>query len=382
MRCWHYNLLLLLTIATKRPRVFCVCDVGIFTHSHNKAKRTPESEFIYLKNSRFKKISIFSTKMVHPSQSIKETQKRVLFLIQVSISIALFYLIFEKINLNQIQNVTSSINLGYFLLALVLKFSSVLLSSAMLGVVLEIFNHFIPFKELSRIYFSSFFYNSIGIGTLGGDFYRWYKLCKINGSKETSSLIIITEKIIIFSVLLSFVFVGFTQVILQGSYIMLFLLIPLPFVFLYAISQLVQTIMRSISHVKTLKNFYPFETLSTEIAKITLTPPALLSRGILFSSLFYALNIAAFALIVYSVDKTIPLSASMFILPIVILFTSLPISFQGFGLREITIAYLFPAFGYSPITGTVVALIYLLANIALAGASGIYTISKKIKIQN
>ena len=314
-------------------------------------------------------------------QSIKETQKRVIFLIQIILSIFLFYLLFEKVNLNQIKYVVQDINIVYFLIAIGLKTSTILLSSITLGVVLEILKQFIPLFELFKIYFSSYFYNSIGIGTIGGDLYRWYKLKKINGSKETSSLIIITEKIIGFSVLFSFAFVGFTIAVLHGSYIMTLLLIPLPFVFIYGLSLIVRNIMRIVSKIKALSHLYPFELFSKEVEQIPLTPPKLLARGIFFSSLYYVTSIAAFAFIVYSIDKTIPLSASFFILPVVVLFTSLPISFQGFGLSEITIAYLFPILGYSAITGAVVALAYLLVNLLLAISSGLYNISKKIKIK-
>ncbi len=315
-------------------------------------------------------------------KSVKETRKRVLFLIQVVISIILFYTIFNHINLNQVRNVAEDMKIGYFLLALLIKLSSILFSTAMLGVIIEILQLFVPYKELLKIYFSSFFYNSLGVGTIGGDLYRWYKLQKINGSNDASSLIIMTEKIIIFSVLLSFAFVGLLIAALNGSYIMLFLLIPLPFVFVWGLSQVFQNFFHFLGKFKTLKKWYPFDFFSTHLGKFPQTPPEKLAKAILFSSLFYIVNIIAFAFIVYSVDPTIPISVSMIIVPVVILFTSLPITFQGFGLREITVAYLFPALGYSSVTGAIVAILYLFANLAIAGLSGLYTVSHKIKLRS
>ncbi len=382
MQCWH-SLYSCQTCLTASVGIYPISPLGFYKTNGKiiSTKIFPKSIICknYHNTTFLKQIDPLSIHQM--DQNIKETRKRVLFLLQIIVSIILFYTIFKHINLNQIRNVAENMQIGYFLIALLVKLSSILLSTAMLGVVIEILHLFVPYKELLKIYFSSFFYNSLGIGTIGGDLYRWYKLQKINGSNEASSLIIMTEKIIIFSVLLSFAFVGLLIAALNGSYIMLFLLIPLPFVFVWGLSQVFRNLFHILGQIQAIKKWYPFETFSLHLGKIPQTPPAQIARAILFSSLFYIVNIIAFAFIVYSVDQTIPLSLSIIIVPVVILFTSLPITFQGFGLREITVAYLFPALGYSSVTGAIVAILYLFANLAVAGISGLYTISHKIKIK-
>lgn len=293
--------------------------------------------------------------------------------LQIILSIVLFYFLFKKIHLEDIQFLLLKANTFVFLGVVGIKAISIVASVFTLITIIYFFNHKIPKRKLGKIYFSSIFYNNLGIGAIGGDTYKWFAIKKEIDSKDQATLILITEKIVNFSMLVAFFTLGALIVYFDLNLISIILTIPLALVFIFLVQLILQGFTKT-RFFRILSRFSSVRTLFEHFELFYKVQPLHLSVATIFSFLFCLTNVIALALIVNSINETIPVSFSFLVIPVVILFTALPLSFQGFGLREISITYMFSLFGYSLYTGAVAAVLLLLANLLVSLFSGLYVL--------
>ncbi len=292
---------------------------------------------------------------------------------QILLSTALFYLLFSKIHIDDIKFLFLQSDPLIFAGVVGIKAVSIAASVFTLITIIYFFNHKIPKRKLSKIYFSSLFYNNLGVGTIGGDTYKWFAIKREISSKEQATLILITEKIVNFSMLVSFFALGSLIVYFSFHPASIILTIPLALVLIFLVQLVLQAFTQS-KLFKFLSKFNKVKILFDHFELFYKVQPLHLSVATVFSFLFCLMNVATLALIVHSLNDSIPVSFSFLVIPVVILFTTLPLSFQGFGLREISITYMFSLFGYSLYIGAVAALLLLLANLLVSLLSGIYVL--------
>lgn len=84
---------------------------------------------------------------------------------------------------------------------------------------------------------------------------------------------------------------------------------------------------------------------------VSVLAPAVLPRQIILSLATTALNLLAFAICARATGTTLPLTAIMIIVPLILLTMLIPISVSGWGLREGAAAALFPVIGASATEG-------------------------------
>lgn len=91
---------------------------------------------------------------------------------------------------------------------------------------------------------------------------------------------------------------------------------------------------------------------------LSVLAPAMLPRQIMLSLGTTALNLLAFALCARATGTTMPLTAVMIVVPLILFTMLIPISVSGWGLREGAAAALFPVFGATATEGFAASLAF------------------------
>jgi glycosyltransferase 2 family protein len=96
----------------------------------------------------------------------------------------------------------------------------------------------------------------------------------------------------------------------------------------------------------------------TRAFSLSVLAPAVVSRQILLSLGTTALNLLAFALCTRATGTTMPVTAVMIVVPLILFTMLIPISVSGWGLREGAAAALFPIFGATGTEGFAASLAF------------------------
>ena len=108
---------------------------------------------------------------------MKEKRKLSTTLIKVAVSLVLLILILSRIDKNLVVSYVSKINLYYFPLVLTFVILNYFISSIRWRKLLSIYgNNHISLFYLTKLYFIGAFFNNFLPTSIGGDFYKAYKL--------------------------------------------------------------------------------------------------------------------------------------------------------------------------------------------------------------
>ena len=288
--------------------------------------------------------------------------KNIFLILKLVVTIFIFLFILNKIDIYSIKEILLNSKINYLTLAFLFKILGIFFSSLVLYYCLVIFNKGNKLKTFS-IYLSSYFFNNLGLGSLGSDSYKWIRLNKSLNSKSITTLTLISEKILGFSILFSLLICSIIFLFIYKSIFLYFLLpIPLAIIIIFSSSILLNSIL-----------FRKSSFIGLNIQKlIDRENRFFLIKSLFYSFLFYLSNIFAFLVIIYALNYKIPLYVAFFIIPIVIFVNTIPISFNGLGIREVSISYLFLFLGYDFNIGLASALLLLFLNILISILSGIY----------
>lgn len=290
--------------------------------------------------------------------------------LKILLVLIIFGIIIKKSDIGYLLNILSNADFLPMVIAFILKVTGIIFSTLVLANSLKIFNSFIKITELFKVYFLSYFFNNLGLGSLGGDSYKFIRIKKVIGSTLKAGLSIVSEKIIGISILFSF-FITSLLFLYFRNYFLYLIVIPIGYfivqIFVYGFDFIINFlplfVKKSGAKVEKIRKIRKIIDKSSRIK---------LSLSLIYSGLFYIVTIFAFSFIIYSIDKNIPLYVSFFIIPIVIFINTIPVSFQGLGIREISISYLFVFLGYPFEIGVSSALILLSINLFISLLSGVY----------
>ncbi len=292
-----------------------------------------------------------------------------LLILKVIVFVIICWFIATKADFTKIIESIKHISLSSFIISFMLKLLGILASIGVLTTSISIFQTKVSSKTVQSAYFSSYFFSNIGLGSLGADAHKWFRINKEIDHSQTTTCILITEKIMGLSVLAALLVSAYLGIILFHERALLLLSPVIALGLIYCTQFVTQWIAKRKvrwQFQEKLKNYLDQFQVITSNKK-------LLIKAITYSLLFYVLTIVSFDFIVRAIEPTYtPLLFSWIIIPTVIFINTIPISFQGLGVREISMGYFFVLFGFSLETGLLAGFILLILNIMISILSGLY----------
>tara|TARA_B100000579_G_C22848758_1_gene866009 strand:+ start:4830 stop:5762 length:933 start_codon:yes stop_codon:yes gene_type:complete len=274
--------------------------------------------------------------------------KIIKFLIKIIILISSVYLINNLVDFKDLE--VKIINYRYLYLTLAIGFLSFFLSGLRWSILLE---KFIQPQKLSKLlYIQSIHALSCNfIPGILNEGVRIYFSKLVNMNVSDSATVIVVDRF--FGMLSKGFFIGISILFcsyyfLERSYFYLIFILIIIFYFLCIfflkkIWQFVSNILRYIKESKIkefLRKGYHFISIFSENKKETILP--------LFLSIFiHFLQIISFYFISKSLFNNISIIPVIILVPTITLISTLPITFNGWGVRELLFIYFFKFFNYS-----------------------------------
>jgi glycosyltransferase 2 family protein len=310
--------------------------------------------------------------------------KQTKLLLRLAFTLLLLGFLGYRMDLGEFFKVLISAQPALILLATMMQASSVLLSVARWRVILRNFSMMVEFSPLTKITFIGNFFNLFLPSAIGGDFFRAYYLSKRNnrGMSTTLTTTVLERSAGLCALLAIGTFFAATRRIeIQGFYL-LYLFLGL--VLLYVLANV--ALFHSWMHDKITRFFQRWNLKDVE-NKLELVYDGLMklrkNRQAIVVSLFISLVIQFVSVVIMWVAaRSIGIEASFFIflvfIPIVNLTIMIPLTINGFGLRESAYALLFTQIGVAQETAVALSLLnFLIVTLASLPGAVIYSVYRK-----
>lgn len=309
--------------------------------------------------------------------------KKAKTILRVIVSILLLGFLFWKfVDLREFYQIIKKTNLLYFILAYLSAMLGIIISSVRWKVILEHNKQKIGLIELISLYFIGKFYNLIIPGTISGDIVRSYKSSLKKGDRATLFLSVFLERIVGFVGLLLVMILGLIilydslpkEIIIQLIGLVTFLVIG----FLLINYKPFKNLLLSIAKTKFLNKY----NLKNKIQKTyrsfkSLKNLKLLVKTLLLSLIFIFLSFLSTFLIAKSINVDIPFLYLASVIPIITIFTMIPISFAGTGIREGLYIYFFSHVGVGNEEAVTIGILGLIMLIVTGLIGGIINLVSK-----
>ena len=273
-----------------------------------------------------------------------------LLLIKLTISSFLLYIVLSKTGLEKVLSTLKDISIPAFIGAMLLYVFAQFISSVRWKLFLP---RTLGIQKLFSLYLIGSFFNTLLPGIIGGDAVKGFYLYQAtkNGGLSLASIFMdryigLVVLIIICTLALPFGFGYF-----QGSRIAwLVPLIALSFI----IASFLIFGLRLGQRIKLISNFYHYFHMYRN-QKGTIAKSMLLSLIVQFAGIF------AIYLLAHGFKQDIPFIALLVFIPLTVLFSTIPISISGLGIREGAFVVLFGLINIKPEIATAISLSWFLA---------------------
>ena len=300
------------------------------------------------------------------------------FLIKFLISSILLFIVLKSINLKELTILLKNLDIIYIVLAIISIYLGIFISSLKWKILLSEQKINVNLKEVFSAYYYGMFFNNFLPSTIGGDFMR----AKIISNKRRRLSKVLVS--VLFDRYLGIMALSFLA--LMGSVSSMRLGYP-PTITIFGVSFFLFTLLITIIFFK--YNLKLKERLfSDEIDKFllnfynSLRKYKKLSKGIInsviLSFIFQGISILCTIFIVKSLGLEISLGYLFLIIPLVSLFSMIPLSINGIGLREASYVFFFSKLNLSATSALTVSFLTfsILVIVSLIGGI-IFTIKSK-----
>ena len=272
--------------------------------------------------------------------NVLRKQAAIRAILVLSITIAIFYFIFTKIDFHSVVDVLSHANIFYLLIALLLMVIGVLIIAKRWQTILETMGYNFQYKECFNLIMAAFPLTSITPSKSGDIIKAYYLKDKIPASKTVGS--VITERMFDVLTLVSFSLIGTTfckNYELAG--VAFAILICITAIFLLARAGFDFRLPIKSSWNEKIQNLILSTKLLTKDNK----------RAFLFilsdSLLIWFISIVQTVMFFYALGINVPLFFTIANIPIAIFIGLVPVTLGGMGTRDAAIIFLFSDFATS-----------------------------------
>ena len=252
------------------------------------------------------------------------------------ITIAIFYVIFTKIDFYSVVDVLLHANIFYLLIALLLLFVIILITAKRWQIILETMGYNFQYKDCFNLIMAAFPLTSITPSKSGDVVKAYYLKDKIPASKTVGS--VITERMFDVLTLVSFSLIGMT---FCKKYEFAFIALII-FVCIIAVFLLVRAGFNLHLPIKSSWN--------EKIQNLILSTKLLIKdkRAFLFilsySILIWFISIVQTITFFYALGINVPLLFTIANIPIAIFIGLVPVTLGGMGTRDVAIIFLFSGY--------------------------------------
>ena len=274
-----------------------------------------------------------------------KTNKIFTLIIKFAVSTALLYIVLSKTGLEQVFSMLKGMSLPVFISAIFLyilaQFISTLRWKLLLPGVLGV-------RKLFSLYMIGAFFNTLLPGVIGGDAVKGFYLYQVTGRGSLTLASIFMDRYLGFVVLIAICALAFPfgYKYFYGS--RLEWLLPLV-VLSFIIGSFLVFGLRLGKRIKILSGFYDYFHAYRNQKEV-------IGKTLLLSVLVQLAGIFSVYILALGIGQHIPFLACLIFVPLIVMFTTLPISISGLGVREGAFVLFFGLIGIKPGVATAISL--------------------------
>ena len=293
-------------------------------------------------------------------------------LINLAISLLLLSILFVEIDIDAISLIIIKSDIGYIFAALSILLLQVLFSAKKWQYILSLQVHHIEYKELICNLWCSLFVNQVLPSGAAGEINRVFFLKKRIGNYKSALLNIFWDKLIGLYGLVTMVFFSLPLMFFK-KYLNFFHLGVAVFGF-FSLFFLILLNLGKIRKISFFRSLNFIEQLESDVM-LFLKKRTNLIKLISFSFLIQFMSFIAFIFLTKAFNIYIDYSIIFFIVPVALIIMIIPISYGGWGIREVFIVYSFSLLGFSADIGLTLSVSFGLL-LVFASLPGIIMCSK------
>ena len=301
-----------------------------------------------------------------------KVNKIFLLIIKIAISSTLLFIVLSKTGIEQVFSTLRGMSILAFLSAISLYILAQLISTLRWKLLLP---GVLGIRKLFSLYMIGAFFNTILPGVIGGDAIKGFYLYQATGKGSLTFASIFMDRYLGFVMLMAICAIAFPfgYKYFQGSRIEW--LLPI-IVLSFIIASFLFFGLRLGERIKILAGSYDYFYAYRN-------QKGVIGKALLLSAFIQLSGILSVYILALGMGQHIPFLACLIFLPLVILFTTLPISISGLGVREGAFVLFFGLIGVKPGAATALSLIWFVTFV-VGSLSGLveYIRYKKERIKN
>jgi len=277
-------------------------------------------------------------------------KKILLTIVKLGISAGLLYLVLSKTGIKQVLLTLKDMSPLAFVMAILLYLLAQFTSTIRWKLLLP---KMLGMRKLFSLYMIGSFFSALLPGLIGGDAVKGFYLYKATGKGSLALASIFMDRYIGFVVLIAICAVAFPfgYKYLQGSPIEW--LLPAT-VLSFLVASFAFFGLRLGKSIKILSGFYDY-------FHIYRNQKDVIGKALLLSVLIQFSGIFAVYILALGIGQHLPFLSCLVFLPLIILFTTLPISISGLGVREGAFVLFFGLIGIKPEIATAISLSWFIS---------------------
>ncbi|MGB9715739.1 MAG: lysylphosphatidylglycerol synthase transmembrane domain-containing protein [Thermodesulfovibrionales bacterium] len=283
-----------------------------------------------------------------------KTNRLLLLLLKLTVSSILLYIVLSKTGPDLVYSTLKTMNPSAFISAIILYLFAQFVSTLRWKLLIP---EKINIKRLFSIYLIGSFFNNLLPGLIGGDAVKGFYLYKKIGRGSLTFASIFMDRYIGFFTLLMICLFAYPfgyPYIKDSPLIWTFPIILL----IFTIASLLFFGLRLGSGLTVLSEFYNYFHSYKD-------KKGLIIKAILLSLIIQISGILSVYILASGLGKHIPFLACLIFLPLIIMFTAVPISISGIGVREGAFVLFFGLIGIKPDVATAISLSWFLTGVTV-----------------
>ncbi|MDI6891001.1 MAG: lysylphosphatidylglycerol synthase transmembrane domain-containing protein [Thermodesulfovibrionales bacterium] len=273
-----------------------------------------------------------------------------LLFLKLTVSSGLLYIVLSRTGLKQVFSIIKGMNLYAFISAILLYIFAQFISTVRWKLLLP---GVLGIRKLFSLYLIGSFFNTILPGLVGGDAVKAFYLYQATGRGSLTLASIFMDRYLGFVMLIAICAIAFPfgYSYFQDSPIAW---TPPLIVTAFIIVSLLIFGLRLGKRIKILSEFYDyFHSYRNQ--------KGIIVRALVISALIQLSGIFAVYVLAFGLGEPISFLACLIFLPLIVMFTMIPISISGVGLREGAFVLFFGLIGVRPDIATALSLSWFLA---------------------
>jgi hypothetical protein len=290
--------------------------------------------------------------------------------IKALVTVLLLWLAFRKVDIAAVSGVLSGLNPLWAIAAFLLTGVIILSDAMLLSGVLRMFDRRVPFATALLYSLVGWFFSNVAPSTVGGDIFRGVQLSRVGVPVGAAARVILSIRLLSFATLVGVMAAGFPValgLIADRRDVLL-----LAGVLAAAIGALAGVLIlvhlprsAKLGQWPLVRKFY---TLSDDFRRLLAPRTAVCWLAALSQHL---LRVAILALLAVALGLNIPLAMLFAFTPAALLVAMVPISFGGWGVREVSFVYLLGTAGVSAEAALALSVAFGLLRVVVGAFGGL-----------